>query len=405
MPRWTGRWDGGRTYVNKQGDTVWVLEKQVHGRLYTTRLSVGNEKDALAELALFKRDPDAYLAQAQASRPVGEDTSKNAPLLIDLPLVERFLDHLKREGRTERHRKNVRTYLAQWAEALYEKDLRALRLQDLKKVLNGWYDAETKEIVAKRHRIAAIKSFFSWLREEEAALTTAEDPTLALKVPPARPEKAMRDKGYSMQDVERLYAAISGWESKKYGWKGTGRVTEVQCVRDVLMLHAKCGMHGTEIERLARGEGKVKVLHGQGAIAGTITFVHKSGRVHVQSVDAQSLAAAMRLQARGSAPADWWIRQVVKRAAKSIGLAPLRMGELRHSFVTWAAECGVEVKPVDGGVPLARIAATIGHQSAVTTKKFYEGVKVPPMIQLPIRLEHPEDPIPLLDRQLRDGSS
>ena len=37
------------------------------GRLYTTGLSVGNEKDVLAELA-------------QASRPVGEDTPKNAPL-------------------------------------------------------------------------------------------------------------------------------------------------------------------------------------------------------------------------------------------------------------------------------------------------------------------------------------
>jgi integrase len=404
MPQWTGKWAGGRTYVNKQGNTVWVLEKQVHGRLYTTRLAAGNENDALAELALFKRDPAAYVARTQGGTPEGGAVSKNAPVVMDLPTVERFLDHLKHQGRTERHRKNVRNYLAQWAEALFEKDLRTLRLQDLKQALNGWYDGERKEVVAKRHRIAAIKSFFSWLREEEALLTTAEDATLALKVPPARPEKALRDKGYSMRDVERLYAAINGWESKKYGWKGTGRVTEVQCVRDVLMLHAKCGMHGTEIDRLARGEGKVKVLQGQGAIAGTITFIHKSGRVHVQSLDAQALAAATRLQARGSAPADWWIRQVVKRAAKSIGLEPLRMGELRHSFVTWAAECGVEVKPLDGGVPLSRIAATIGHQSAVTTKRFYEGVKVPPMIQLPLRLEHPEDPVLLLDRQLRDRS-
>jgi hypothetical protein len=66
----------------------------------------------------------------------------------------------------------------------------------------------------------------------------------------------------------------------KYGWKGTGRVTEVQCVRDVLMLHAKGGMHGTEIDRLARGERRVKVLQGQGAIAGTSTFIHKSGQAH-----------------------------------------------------------------------------------------------------------------------------
>jgi len=404
MPRWTGRWDGGRTYVNKQGDTVWVLDKQVHGRLYTTRLSAGNEKDALAELALFRRDPAAYVARAQEAKAAEETTPGNAPVLLDLPTVERFLGYLKSQGRTERHRKNALHYLAQWAEVLYGKDLRKLRLQDLKQALNGWFDAEAGDIPAKWHRIAAIKAFCSWLREEEAVLTTAEDATLALKVPPARPEKALRDKGYSMRDVERIYAAINGWESARYGWKGTGRVTEVQCVRDVLLLHAKCGMHGTEIDRLARGEGRVKVLQGQGAIAGTITFIHKSGRVHVQSVDAQALAAAMRLQARGSAPADWWIRQVVKRAAKSVGLEPLRMGELRHSFVTWAAECGTEVRPVDGGVPLTRIAATIGHQSAVTTKKFYEGVKVPPMIQLPIRLEHPEEPISLFERQLRDGS-
>jgi len=116
----------------------------------------------------------------------------------------RFLEHLERQGRTERHRKNVRNYLAQWAEALFEKDLQGLRLQDLKQLLNGWYDDAKKKVVAKRHRIAAIKSFFSWLREEEAVLTTAEDATLALKVPLARPEKAMRDKGGSMGDVERL---------------------------------------------------------------------------------------------------------------------------------------------------------------------------------------------------------
>ena len=58
--------------MNKQGDTVWVLEKQVHGRLYTTRLSAGNEKDALAELALFRRDPAAYVARAQEAKAAEE---------------------------------------------------------------------------------------------------------------------------------------------------------------------------------------------------------------------------------------------------------------------------------------------------------------------------------------------
>ncbi|HYO68860.1 MAG TPA: hypothetical protein VEU33_22535 [Archangium sp.] len=137
MPRWTGRWDGGRTYVNKQGDTVWILEKQVHGRLYTTRLAVGNEKDALAELALFRRDPAACVARAQEAKAAEETTPGNAPVLLDLPTVERFLGYLKSQGRTERHRKNVLHSLAQWAEVLYGKDLRQLRLQEFKQALNG----------------------------------------------------------------------------------------------------------------------------------------------------------------------------------------------------------------------------------------------------------------------------
>jgi hypothetical protein len=209
--------------------TVWVLEKQVHGRLYTTRPSAGNEKDALAELALFRRDPAAHVARAQEARAAEETTPGNAPLLLDLPSVEKFLGYLKSQGRTERHRKNVLHYLAQWGEVLYGKDLRQLRLQDLKQALNGWFDAEAGDIPAKRHWSAAIKAFCSWLREEDAVLTTAEDATLALKVPPARSEKALRDKGYSMRDVESIYAAIRGWESARYGWKGTGRVTSRRC--------------------------------------------------------------------------------------------------------------------------------------------------------------------------------
>jgi len=91
-----------------------------------------------------------------------------------------------------------------------------------------------------------------------------------------------------------------------YGWKGTGRVTNVQPVRDVLMRHAKCGMHGMEIDRLARGESKVKVLQGQGAIAGTITFVQKSGRVHVQSVGALPCASRAGARLRRTGGSGRW---------------------------------------------------------------------------------------------------
>ncbi len=67
-------------------------------------------------------------------------------------------------------------------------------------------------------------------------------------------------------------------------------------------------------------------------------------------------------------------------------------GELRHSFVTWAHEGGQEIRPKAGGVPLHTVAAVVGHTTALTTKRFYKGVKVPVMIRIPIRLVHSEDP-------------
>ena len=377
MPNWTGKWDGGRTYRDKAGKTIWQLERMHGGARYSRRLDAGNEKAALAVLALFERDPSSYLTRTQAAAKADEEA-----VHLDPPTVARFLDHLKGEGRTERYRKNLRTYLSAWAEILANRDLRSLSLQELKRCLARWP-------TARKNRIIAIKSFFSFLREVSATLPSAQDATLALKVPPARPERARRQKGYAMAEIERLYRAMDGWESKKLG----GGITKVQCVRDVLLLHAKSGLHGTEIERLARGEGEVKMLHGYGEIAGTIKFVHKSGRVHLQSLDQQAMEAAQRLQARGSAPTDSWIRKVIARTAKSIGAEPIRTGELRHSFVAWAHTYGQEIRPAEGGIPLSAIAAAIGHQSANTTKRFYDVAPIPPMIKVPIKLEHPEDPL------------
>jgi integrase len=396
---WARKWTGGRVRVGRKGKQVWVLERMVDGHPYTKTLDVGNEQDALTELALFGRDPRAYLTKSEeAARPPPAE----GPVL-DAPTVRRFLDYLRKEGRTERYRRNVEHYLAAWGGFYAGRDIRAVPLQEILKELG-------RHPHARKNRITSLKSFTAFLREQDATLTSKEDPTLELKVPPPRPQKSLREKGYSIEQIEKLYAAINGWESAKYGWKDTGRKVDVQPVRDVLVLHAKCGMHATEIARLARGEGEVKPVDDQGEIAGTFKFVHKSGRVHIQSVDAQALAAAQRLQARRSAPVDSHIRRVINHAVDAwnrqirwtpSGLAPregrqplkpINFGELRQSFVTWAHESGQEVRPKQGGVPLHTVASVIGHQSALTTKRLYEGVKVPVMIKIPIRLSHPEEP-------------
>lgn len=37
----------------------------------------------------------------------------------------------------------------------------------------------------------------------------------------------------------------------------------------------------------------------------------------------------------------------------------------------------------------------MGHLTPRTTKVFYEGNEIPPMIALPLRLHHPSDPVSL----------
>ncbi|MET0404309.1 MAG: site-specific integrase [Cystobacter sp.] len=377
---WTGRWKGGRTFNGKDGRPVYVLRKMVQGQAYTVHLDARSETEAEAELALFLRDPEGYRTRQEARQ-----LKQEAAVYVTAETVGRFLESMHSAGTTARYVGNVGFYLATWAEALAGRDLRTVSLQDLLREL-------ARHPTGRKNRITALKSFASWLREQ-GALSRAEDPTVSRKVPVTRPEKALREKGYSIETTERLYRAISGWEYTNFNQEATRRTTEVQCVRDVLCIHAKTGMHGTEIERLARGEGKMTVLEEPGEIAATVTFIHKSGNVHRQSIDRQTLAAVQRLQARGSTPVDSHIRRVVDRACKELGIEPVRFGEYRHSFVTWASECGQEVRPKSGGLPLTAIAAVVGHHSASTTKRFYDNVKVPPMIKIPIRLEHPEDPM------------
>lgn len=368
MPNWTGKWAGGRTYQTSDGRTVWVLRKMVDRRPYSITLDVNSEKEAEAELALFRRDPEAYRTRTQVRQEERAEAASKA-MYLDAETAGRFLEYLLTEKRTPKYVKDTRLYLAQWADALGGRDLREVEPQQVKRLLGSWSTARQK-------RIAAFKAFCSFL-EEEGLLDPNQDPSRALKVPPSRPEKAVREKGYTMEQVEQLYRAI-----------------HVQAVRDVLCLHAKTGMHGTEIERLARGEGKITVLDRAryGEIAATIRFTHKTGRQHTLSIDTQAFAAAQRLQVRGRAPADRWSRHVLDRACEKLGLGPFRFGELRHSFVAWALEHGEHVSYSGKGVPLAAVASVLGHHSTTTTQMFYNVSKVPFMVRVPLRLEHPEDP-------------
>lgn len=361
---WTGKWAGGRTWADRHGRPVWYLERQVDRVRHRIKLNVRDADAALAELALFDRDPAAYLKR---------DDEDRGRVVVDADAVAGLLRFLAAQGRTPRYRKNVRLYLAHWVDALGGRDLRTVTLADLQAHLAAWG-------TARRHRIIALKTLTAYLREQTATLLTADDPTAALRVPQARPEKARRAKGWAVEHLELIYRHVAP-----------------QDVRDVLCLRARTGLHETEVSRIAEGRAVLTRVDA-GEIAGTVRLDHKSGRIHTQSLDAQAFAAALRIEAIGQ-PLD--NKRQHREIAKAVALAnvgrpePLPRlvpGELRHSFVTWARVLGREVRAEGTGVPLALVAETIGHATTRTTSRFYDGTEVPVMIALPLRLEHPDDP-------------
>nr|CAF05637.1 hypothetical protein [Archangium disciforme] len=367
MTKWSGKWIGGRTYTATDGSTRWIIRKTVAGVAYNVTLDVRSEAEALAELAAFRRNPAAYRTASQERQDEAQQAQEDAAqaVFLDEDRARRFLQHLKSSGRSDEYLKSTRSYLAAWATALADKDLRAVTGPALKKILATWD-------TGKKWRIIVFKSFTSFL-QDSGELDPMVNPGRFLKVPPARRNHEL--KGYSIEHVQQLYAALGS-----------------QAIRDVLCLQAKTGMHGTEVDRLASGDGKIAVLKDQGEIAATVTFKHKTGKPFTLSLDVQGLAAAQRLQARGSAPDRQTIREAVERVCARTSLEFVHFGAIRHSFATWLVEQGSIYNPKGGGLSLEAVAQALNHSSTRTTALHYVSATVPPMYVVPIRLEHSNDP-------------
>src|SRR5713226_6885303 len=97
QPKWGEPWAGGRTRIDSKGRTVYVLEQRDHdGQRYTKTLGPVSEKAAEVELAIFKKNPAAFLDNASPD-------SNADSVLLDTDSVQRCLDDLKREGRSARY--------------------------------------------------------------------------------------------------------------------------------------------------------------------------------------------------------------------------------------------------------------------------------------------------------------
>ena len=408
--KWLRPWAGGRVRELNDGTLRYYIQRRLGGGVRKNiALDVETETEALAELALFNRDPAGY----QTRKQVAQVKESRSGAKLDPDTYAAFLKYAfrrveKGELTDEYVKQTYAPYLKKWGEALGGKPLRKVTLDELKAHLKKWP-------TARHARIVALKAFTAWLREEaDVKLHRSEDPTIDLKTPPIVPAKHAKPKGYPVALVEKLYASLPS-----------------QAARDMICLRAKAnGVHNTEIQRIAEGKATLIRVSDPSGIEGVIVFDHlKKGKQHAVSVDEQTFEAALRLRARKSALSrnamkqmldlvvinwhgcDGISKQRINKHGERVWSAPkpckdcspIHPGELRHSFATWAVTIGEEVNPTNQkGVDLAKVSEAMGHLGKRTTAVFYVGDRVPMMIRIPIRLVHPEDPRPIARKERKE---
>lgn len=375
--QWTGKWPGGRTRLGDDGGTVYVIEKMRDDQRYSISLDVDGPKAALAELALFERDPLLYSA---ASTPVAAPKAvvMSASLIADFVQAKMSSDH----PISKEHAQGLLRYLKQWRAKLGNRDLRKLTVLE--------YNAVLEAMPSPKHAVIALRSFTKWLRQT-GKLSSTEDASQDLSVPQAgyrRTRPGFRVP--TMEEFERIYAAITSKPGHPFN---PYQRRPAQAIRDVLAIRALTGLHDSEIASIAAGAWPVTPLEGFGPIAGVVKVFHKKGLPHPQALPKKALDAALRIQASGYIPNRKTVHAALDEAIKEAGIdLKLRPTVLRHAFITWAGTHGQLIKPQEAGIARSDIAQVVGHTSLATTM-IYDGTEIPPLALLPLKLENVEDPV------------
>lgn len=337
---WIGKWQGGRIWRDEDGTRTYFIRRQIAGKRYEISTRCTLESAALEQLARFEEDPVGYAPTT---------TSSASPIYLNLELM---LDYLRWcHGRnTEKWIREKRTLLAWWADRLGAKDLRRLSLRD------HIAPAIPRGTKGRAHRIQTIKNLFTWLREERHVLSSAEDPTLDLPVPQARPEQWKIPKVIPIADHQAMLGQIEpAWRSH-------------------ILVLAGTGWHVTELMRFAAG-GTVdplppSALSVNGASEILMCPKRKSGEIQRTAVSADvATAGRMVLAASPFRPKNF--SRAIAKACSRAKVAMIHPGCYRHSVATWALE--------QGSTPEAA-AGFLGLKSVSTLRRFYATLAVVPKI-------------------------
>lgn len=338
-------WEGGyvRQRVDESGKPtgapVFVIEKEIQGVRFHISTRCTDRQRAMRHLVRFEADPNAYT-------PVGSD-ARLPDVRLSVELVAEYRAHQLAKGQTREWTAEVTRCLADWADALGHLDLRKVTLgHHLKPALEQWPRRRAQ-------RIKALKGFFRWLRTEKGLLKHAEDASLDLRVPQARPEKFRRRKVVAPEDVQAVLRHLEPPFS------------------DILHVLTATGWHVQEVRRLATGAGEVAetVRKEEGGPLAVLLVRQKGGEItRTPLYFDEHLEAVRRLVARNSFPNRMGLARAMKAACAKAGVPAFGMGVMRHSVLTWAHERGAS---------MSNLKEFAHHRHESTTRRFYVDAAVP----------------------------
>lgn len=325
------RWLGGYVRV-VDGVPTFYIERRNGSDRYHVCTRVHTEAAAQKQLARFEANPHDY-------RPNGSDGERVQ--MTGARIASFTAWQLSgADAVTPKHALYVARYLTKWMEQIGKRDLRSLKLHELKKWL-------AQHEGAHGLRIAALKVFFKWMREEEGLLKHSEDVTLNLPVPQARPEQRLRQKALDWKTVEAILPHLDDAE------------------RDCIAVLVGTAWHLTELERFAKG-GEISGPDGD-ALA-VLVVQHKNRETALTRLRVQSqVDAAQRIRARGHIPYRFSSR--FGDASEAAGLPRVTAGVFRHSVSTWAVQAGATPE---------QVSRFLNHKDARTARKFYIDMRLAP---------------------------
>lgn len=351
------RWQGGyvRQRVDDRGRFVgrptFVIDRVVAGTRFHVSTRAHDLGTAMRHLTRFEANPAGY-------SPSGMPTEAAVHLGVDLILE--YFEHQLAKGQTREWAEEVSRCLGDWADVIGHLDFRRLSLHhDLKPALDTWPKR-------KAARMKALKGFARWLRTERGLLRHAEDATLDLRVPQARPEKWSRRKIVPPEHVTKVLRVLAA------------------PFRDMLHLLTATAWHVTEVRRFVESGELVRLQPKKGGPLAVLMTQHKGGsitRTPLQYVEHLEAAERLQKEMQGKPwPKRMTIARHMRAACAKAGVPVFGMGVMRHSVLTWAHERGAE---------MAALKEFAHHESEQTTRRFYVDLAVP-VNQVPVlRLDRP----------------